>query len=351
MTQRTSDEKNVIEQIDAEISKSEQLQNSVPDNVGMLSIKTANRAINDARLKPDPVKLYYDLWIQDEICCLFAESNVGKSILAVQIGNHIAKAQKVLYFDFELSEKKFQMRYTNEDNVSYKFPDNFMRVELNPDNTPAEDFENALLNDIQTASEQTGAKVLIIDNITWLCVQGEKAEIVGSFMKKLKQLRNKYDLSILVLAHTRKRYNLCNPISQDDLAGSKLMMNFIDSAFTIGKSAKNSEWRYIKQIKVRDGAYIYDSENVVICEIVQENSFLQMKQTKKGYSTEREHLNEWSYEEQKLQDSNVLTLKGKGMSERQIAQELGINKSRVHRILTNGSGGSDGSDGSDGSIS
>ena len=48
-------------------------------HVGMLSIKTANKSVEDALKLPDPVDLYYGLLNDGEVACLFADSNAGKS--------------------------------------------------------------------------------------------------------------------------------------------------------------------------------------------------------------------------------------------------------------------------------
>ena len=71
--------------------------------VGMLRIKTANQTILDAATRPNPKDLYHSLWYEGEVCCLFADSNLGKSIYAVQMADEIARDQKILYVDCELS--------------------------------------------------------------------------------------------------------------------------------------------------------------------------------------------------------------------------------------------------------
>ena len=80
------------------------------------------------------------------MCILFADTNLGKSILSVQIGNSISKGQqirgfqleapkqKVLYFDFELSAKQFEVRYSikepnGELSNHYLFDEDFIRIE------------------------------------------------------------------------------------------------------------------------------------------------------------------------------------------------------------------------------
>ena len=108
-------------------------RDGMPENVGVMNIKTANRTILEASLKPTPRSLWDCFWYEGELSCLFADSNVGKSILAVQIADCIAQTDNVLYLDFELSEKQFQLRYTNEHGNLYTFPERLYRVSLDCD--------------------------------------------------------------------------------------------------------------------------------------------------------------------------------------------------------------------------
>lgn len=300
-----------------------------PENVGMFVIKSANQTIKEAALRPDPHPLWLTLWYEGEVCCLFADSNLGKSIYAVQIGTSIAQKQKVLYFDFELSDKQFQLRYTDEQGNLFRFPDKFYRVEICKEFLDVENFEDALIDNIELTAIQTGAKVLIIDNLTWLCVAAEKGDAAGDLMMRLMKLKKRHDLSILILSHTPKR-PLTNPITQNDLAGSKKLYNFFDSCFSIGMSAKDSNIRYIKQLKVRYGQYTYDSDNVIVCAIEKIGSFLQFVQM--GFATEREHLKEQSEKDLSQDILNVKNLMGQGKSIRDIAKELNISKSKAQRL-------------------
>jgi hypothetical protein len=100
--------------------------------VGCLTIKPISSFIAEAASRPDPKNLWNKCWYEGEVCCLFADSNVGKSILAVQIAEEIAKEDKVLYFDFELSDKQLQLRYSNEQGSLHTFPPNLFRAEINP---------------------------------------------------------------------------------------------------------------------------------------------------------------------------------------------------------------------------
>ena len=113
-----------------------------------------NLAMERASMCQNPKPLFDPFWYEGEIGCLFADSNVGKSILAMQIAAGIAKEQRVLYFDFELSEKQFQLRYTDENGKLYRFPDKLFRVTINPDLLGALSvpFEEAVMGSIEKAA-------------------------------------------------------------------------------------------------------------------------------------------------------------------------------------------------------
>ena len=319
-----------IQAIGAELQKADQLAAEMSERIGIFTVKTANRTIREAALRPNPDALWLTLWYEGEVCCFFSDSNLGKSIYAVQIATSIAKKQKVLYFDFELSDKQFQLRYSDEANNLNQFPDNLYRVEINRDSLDAVNFEEAVIGNIEQTAIKLGAKVLIIDNLTYLCVASEKGDAAGTLMLRLMALKRKYGLSMLILAHTPKRC-LSNPITQNDLAGSKKLYNFFDSVFAIGKSAKNSSVRYIKQLKVRYGNYTYDADNVIVCVIEKVGTFLQFVDI--GYAVEKEHLKEPSEKDSTQEKETIKRMVAEGKTYRVIASELGVTLGKVQRAL------------------
>lgn len=329
---------NNIDLINADLSKANEAMNQPPQSVGMLTIKPANEWSEQAAQQPNPTPLWLSLWNEGECCVLFADTNLGKSILAVQIAEDIArnKNQKVLYFDFELTPKQFQMRYSEklfDELRRYQFSPNFLRVEISPENMMCENFEEQIVNDVEQCANQSGAQILIIDNLSFLCSATEKGDLAGALMLRLVQMRKSKGLSILVLAHTPKR-NLSNPITQNDLAGSKKLINFFDSAFAIGKSAKDSKLRYIKQLKCRNTEMEYDSDNVIVCTLEKKECFLQFKQIE--CATEAEHLKIWSVSELIEREAKAKELNKSGKSISAIAKELGISRTTAHRLIHKG---------------
>lgn len=299
--------------------------------VGMLTIKSANNALLDASRRPDPDQLFHSLWYEGEVGCLFSDSNLGKSIFAVQIAEYIAEERPVLYLDCELSEKQFQLRYTDRDtNTLHRFPPKFYRAEINPSAIQAKDYEAQILKNIETAMLQTGCKIGIVDNIGYLCNSTDKGVDAGQFMMNLLSLKRQYGWSLLIIAHTPKR-SLSSPITQNDLAGSKRLFNYFDSVMAIGLSAKDDRLRYVKQLKIRSGEQEYGGNNVIVYEISNEGGFVHFQFV--GFAAEVEHLRDRTDEAREVEKGNVKELRDKGKSLRDIAAILGMSKSKVDRIL------------------
>lgn len=304
------------------------------DSIGILNVKRVSQWLEDASRRPIPEDLAFKLWFQSELGILFADTNLGKSIFAVQLAIRIAMRYTTLYIDFELSDKQFEARYSNNYIDHYRFPDSFLRAEIDADKTDFKlygfnSIEDYLADSIEKAIQQTGATILIIDNLTYLRTETEKAKDALPLMKHLKQLKNKYGLSILCLAHTPKR-DLTKPITRNDLSGSKMLINFCDSAFAIGESTKDTSLRYIKQIKVRNTEFVYDSENVALYRIVKPDNFLHFEHI--GFSSEKEHLKQITEKEKQSINENIIEMMKAGNSNRQTAEALNVNHMRVYRV-------------------
>lgn len=318
-------------------------QPSASDN--SLRIRTVNQWISEARDTPVPHMLFGKFWFEGELCILFSDSNAGKSVLAIQMGHSIssgqginpfeleAKAQPVLYCDFELNSKQLEARYSHDWERHYCFSDNFYRADLNPDLELPEGFdtnEDYFNYSLEQGIISTGARVIIIDNITYMRSETEQAKDALPLMKQLKALKNKYNLSMLVLAHTPKR-DQSKPITGNDLQGSKMLMNFCDSAFAIGKSTQDKDRRYLKQLKQRNTSQVYGQGNVCLFDITKPHNFLQFDFVE--YGDERQHLKEPKVAAKDELTEQITELRGKGLSLREIGNHLGVSYQKVDRLL------------------
>ena len=321
-----------IENITKAIVENEENDTNNDDGLWMTK---ANKAMEKAFKIKDRESLYKRLWYESEICVLFAMSNLGKSILAVQIANEIAKSGKLVnYLDYELEDKQFQQRYTNNRTKQmFKFSDNLFRANLSVDfalnnNGRVERFFKKL-----EELSKKGVKIFILDNITSLVDKIENGDVVLDFMRRLKQLKEKYGLSILIVAHTTKKKD-STPLTQDNLAGSKKLMNFIDSAFAIGKSLVETDVKYIKQLKVRYGKFTNDEDNVLLCKIVKEDNFPHFVEC--GNAVEKDLLNtrkSIANEGKRELMHAAYVLHTQGVSNRKIGRELGVSDKTIGKWI------------------
>ena len=98
----------------------------------LLKAEPINEGLERSYLQPDPRKLFGQFWWENELVICFASTNVGKTLLAMQIAESLAtgtqvfdhkenpclneaKEMKVLYIDAELTYKQIENRYKNSE--------------------------------------------------------------------------------------------------------------------------------------------------------------------------------------------------------------------------------------------
>jgi predicted ATP-dependent serine protease len=299
-----------------------------------------------------PRKLLGDFWTEHELSILFADTGIGKSALAMQIATCLCNGTpfpglvsevpplSVLYFDFELTEAQLQNRYavkcSQDGRLSfvdhYEFPPNFYRVELNPSCRLFEDFQNwekLIIDQIEAQILDLNVKVIFVDNLTYLSHETDKGKSALPLMQRLNDLKKRYGLTMMVLAHTPKRDD-SRPLSLNDLAGSRILSNFCDSLFAMGRSQQEPNLRYLKQLKARNTELIHNAENVAILNFEKRYNFLGFEYV--GCGSEMDHLQETSESRLEVMRT-VKSLYSEGMSQRKIAEQVGISPATVNRYL------------------
>ena len=300
-----------------------------PAHPTMFETKPVNTVLQEAATAPDPIAFLPNLWNEGEVACVFASTNIGKSIYAMQVSAEIARTRKVLYFDGEMQDKQFQNRYTNEETKEmHVFPENLLRTVISSDASYVSDFYDALLGSLESEAIANDVNVLVLDNLSVFCMRAEKADEAGMFMEKLKALQRRHGWSILVVAHTPKIPEYAH-LELNYLAGSSRLSYFFDDIFALGRSRRGENMRYLIQLKYRAGEFTYTEKNVQVFEIVKEqdgNTIFKYQ----GCSTEQEHLHS---SESMNRTSEIYVLSDQGKSTREIAKALGLSKSAVDRRL------------------
>ena len=294
------------------------------------SVKSASQWIEDSKLHIKSKPLYDCIWREKEICLLFADSNIGKSILATQIAFEIAKFRKVVYFDYELRAETFADRFGEFLSINSAIQNNFLRCQPNPDIFLCDNAANHILADINAIIKKYHAEVIIIDNISFINANLKNNGRASRLMYHLKKIAIDNCISMLVLAHSARR-NPSNPITQNDLAGSKTLFNFADSAFTLGQSLIDQNTRYLKQLKARVSEISYGSDNVMLLRLVKSNGYLHFE--KSGFDKESFLLTSCKKSDfVEYLKKSISQLEADGKSQRDIADILGISQSKVSRI-------------------
>ncbi len=299
---------------------------------GVFNVRYARNVIDEAAKLPTPRSLYRNMWYEGELCCLFADSNLGKSILAMQIAHDVTQRLEtnVLYIDFELDNKQFQMRYTDPDGTHMRFSYQLFRATIDSNKAKWADTDT-ILTILEDMIKEDGFRIIIIDNLAALCATVCTSSQAAALMNRLMLIKKRYNASILTIAHTPKR-NLTAPITANDLAGNKILFNFFDSAFAIGRNLNDPKLRYIKQIKCRWGEFKHDEGNVIVCDIQQDpDGFVHFNEL--GTSTEAEQLHrvKETQEDPQLQ-AQIQQLQSQGKSYREIARELGTTFYQVQKL-------------------
>lgn len=328
---------------------------------------------------PPMEQLFGPFWTHGELAVLFARAGVGKSALATQIGENLARGlrmapfdedgavtepQNVLYLDFELSTAQLAARYsvldaeTGSYTNGYEFSERFKRSTLNWNGRLIEgydDFSDMFFTALSEAVEVTGTTVLIIDNITFLDESStSNVDTALSIMRSLNALKQKRGLSILVLAHSRRR-GRSNRLSSDDMQGSVNVANFADSVFAMETSRKAADLRYLKQLKMRTGMLEHGHSRVPVFSLAKFDSaakylaqnpartpipnFLGM--SFRGFDTEDAHVElpqSFAFKQDRQKGPSksfikkaVKELSAGGKSLRDIAAELGLSQTTVMR--------------------
>ncbi|MBK6723209.1 MAG: AAA family ATPase [Acidobacteria bacterium] len=277
---------------------------SLSYNESMLEVRPASRWITPPSQQRPRRELFGPLWREGEVAILFGPKSSGKSLLAVQLAEDLARgtrtlltassppddssltthhsslAPPVLLIDFELSEQQFTERYTQPP----AFPGQrarrtrfkFKRAALQWDGRVPEAFRGNvnkfLEHSIQTAIEQSAAKIVIIDSLNHLPRNMASSAGATSMLKNLKHQAARQGLSILVLANSnetrrRKRPSLHSPLSTlnsplslRDLSAHRSIIEIADTVFALGTSTFGPEYRYIKHLASRSTPIAPDAD-------------------------------------------------------------------------------------------
>ena len=315
-------------------------------------LRTMPERLADAKKLPKIQRLLGNIWCKGEVHILFGDNGTGKSVWATQIANALSKGentfgnlpneagiQKVLFYDFELSDVQLMNRYSDNEGNVYPFNSNLTLDSLDfsdPFFTNGKGgFDKLIIKKIKEDIIENKPDILIIDNITFLKTEAlQEGKVALELIKALIEFKKEFSLSILILAHTPK-VPPGSLIINNHLAGSKHLSNLADSMSTIGVSASDKNIKYVKSVKCRSTEKEFDANNVILVKQEKIGSFLQFTYLEQGseYLLVKDPV---KIQEEVIQEeviNEVIYLHQQGLSCRKIADQTDLSKSKVNRII------------------
>jgi hypothetical protein len=218
-------------------------------------------------------------WREGELALMFGAAAVGKSLLAVQLGDALARGRpladgfemprsrrKVLYVDLRHSDRQFAERY------SYRVPVRRLGSILKPckfaenlyrSRPPANDHLCEWLSQ-QIAEHRFDA--VIVDDLTALKKTHDGVREMLAAMRGLKRLCDELRVSVLAIAGSEEPAS-ARGLSERDLKRASVICDVADTVFAIGRG--RGDGRSIIQTRSRNAPLIWTEHNAPSAQIGQ----------------------------------------------------------------------------------
>ena len=283
--------------------------------------------------------IFGDYIHQGDLALVVGTTNSGKTLLACDIAlannNNLCywdepmanRSRKTIYIDEEQSDSQIARRYekllecTSGDLIRGRF------TEAEYDSC----IEDRLFAIENLVCRNNHTELLIIDNLMCMLNDGNSVKQAKQFILGLKRIKEKYDLTVILVAHLSKR-NGKSPIEIKDILGSSVITNYADSIIAVGNSCEGDHIKYLKQLKSRSSIKMSE---VAVMEIAEE-PYLHFEF--REYDIEENLLPKKSVSRSSISPiigETILRLKEEGCSVRNIADQLSLSKSAVGRFLKN----------------
>ena len=115
------------------------------------------------------------------------------------------------------------------------------------ENVDSEEFSMNVIDGIKDKLLDTKAKVMILDNLSFLSTQTSEAEYAGAIMDGLTRLKREMCISIMVIAHTPK-IEEWKPLSKTNMAGARFFQTLRTGVASAGQ-------RQVKVLETSEDTY------------------------------------------------------------------------------------------------
>lgn len=288
--------------------------------------------------KPGPKPIFGSFAYENEIVLIGGPSNVGKSILAMDLAivntsgeNYWDKpmanpGKKILYIDTELTDAQFFRRYKD-----YQCDEQLIMRASFWELLYGRISMDVCLEQIEKlVGASDGPDVIILDNLFTITQTPNLTQTAIRFVQELKRMKELYHKTLVLVSHFNKK-TANKPITMDDFRGSMLLTAIADSI--IGMGTTQDSGVYIKLLKSR---MVKKPETVSVMRIEGE-PYVHMV-----YEGEADEASIIPRGNKRGPAVKVITedvahviyeMHKGGVSLRDIAEATGLSKSTIHRFL------------------
>ena len=212
-----------------------------------------------------PVPIVESLLYEKDILGIAGSTNVGKSVFSLQLSTCIAmgvpfmtfnipRPRKVMHVQFELKDEGFArlIKVTSQTLLeqcpveAHRFEENCVFL-----SSGQRDLFTDKYDAIEANLRHTDVDVLVIDNLnTSVGVDVSKNEMAMEVLRKLINLKQKYNLAIIMVSH-HKKIDVPAPIDISQMLGGSAYTNSLDFICQLANTRRADGIKVMKITKVR----------------------------------------------------------------------------------------------------
>ena len=212
-----------------------------------------------------PVPIVESLLYEKDILGIAGSTNVGKSVFSLQLSTCIAmgvpfmtfnipRPRKVMHVQFELKDEGFArlIKVTSQTILeqcpveAHRFEENCVFL-----SSGQRDLFTDKYDAIEANLRHTDVDVLVIDNLnTSVGVDVSKNEMAMEVLRKLINLKQKYNLAIIMVSH-HKKIDIPAPIDISQMLGGSAYTNSLDFICQLANTKRADGIKVMKITKVR----------------------------------------------------------------------------------------------------
>ena len=303
-------------------------------SIGLSTLHKANECFGGPGDYCGRETLFDEFWRGGELAMMLGPAGSGKSLLAVQIADALARGremdgfvmpfwrrQKVLYVDLALSDRQFGERYSYySPNArlpkTYKFPENLYRDRPKAPEDLCEWLEAVLRGNRFDA--------VIIDDLSAMKRTHDGVRETLAVMRRLKKLCVESGVAILAIT-------ACDPprpgrmVSERDMGRSRVLCGVADGVFALGPRADGGNGQCLIQLRSRNANIFWTERNAPVGSIERlENGMLGFRFDKRF----QPYIDDATFD----LINRIRAMRETGKTFKAIAEELSISKTRAFEL-------------------